>query len=58
MQLEYRPARGEMLQYVQAQPEMVCEDGRWREGFLNLTPVNEETQYCITVNIKTLTPYL
>ncbi|MBO4381598.1 MAG: hypothetical protein J5799_01520 [Bacteroidales bacterium] len=58
MQLEYRPARGEMLQYVQAQPEMVCEDGRWREGFLNLTPVNEETQYCITVNIKPLTPHI
>ncbi len=57
MQLEYRPARGELLSYVQAQPKMVCEDGRWREGFLNLTPVNEETQYCITVNTKTLTPH-
>ena len=58
MQLEYRPVRGEMLRHVQSQPKMVCEGGRWREGFLALTPVDEETQYCITVNIKTLTPHL
>ncbi len=58
MQLEYRSVRGEMLRHVQSQPKMVCEGGRWREGFLALTPVDEETQYCITVNIKTLTPHL
>ena len=58
MQLEYRSVRGEMLRHVQSQPKMVCEGGRWREGFLALTPVDEETQYCITVNIKTFTSHL
>ncbi|MBO4504180.1 MAG: hypothetical protein J5730_05165 [Bacteroidales bacterium] len=52
MRIEYRPARGEMLQYVQQQPAMASEDGRWREGFLALTPVTEETQYCVTVELR------
>ena len=51
MRIEYRPKRGAMLQYVQQQPPMTCEEGRWREGFLALTPVNEETQYCVIVTV-------
>ena len=52
MRIEYRSKRGAMLQYVQQQPPMTCEEGRWREGFLALTPVNEETQYCVTVELR------
>lgn len=52
MRIEYRPKRGAMLQYVQQQPPMTCEEGRWREGFLALTPVTEETQYCVTVELR------
>lgn len=52
MRIEYRPKRGAMLQYVQQQPPMTCEEGRWREGFLALTPVSEETQYCVGVEVR------
>lgn len=51
MRIEYRPKRGAMLQYVQQQSPMTCEEGRWREGFLALTPVSEETQYCVIVAV-------
>lgn len=52
MRIEYRPKRGAMLHYVQQQPPMTCEEGRWREGFIALTPVSEETQYCVTVGVR------
>ena len=49
MRIEYRPKRGEMLQLVRQRPEMTLDGGRWREGFMALTPVTEATQYCVTV---------
>ena len=52
MRIEYRPKRGAMLQYVQQQSSMIYKDGRWREGFLALTPVSEETQYCVGVGLR------
>lgn len=52
MRIEYRPKRGAMLQYVQQQPAMTYVDGLWREGFLALTPVSEETQYCVGVRMN------
>jgi len=52
MQLEYNPTAGGLLHHIGAQPPMRLKEGRWHSGFLALSPVNEDTQYAITVNIS------
>lgn len=56
MQLEYRPKPGDLQQFVAQQPAMTYQDNRWHEGFLALTPIDNKTQYAITVKIVSLRP--
>lgn len=52
LQIEYKPAKGEMLQYVTAMAMAFPfhkSNGHWISGFTSLTPIDENTQYAITV---------
>ncbi|MBR4136012.1 MAG: hypothetical protein IKU03_06360 [Bacteroidales bacterium] len=53
MRLEYRP-KG-LADYLQQQSEihpLKTEEGRWRSGFKVLTPIHEDTQYAVCVQLS------
>lgn len=54
MQLEFSPIAGKLQEYASHQPPLKFKKGRWHSGFFSLSPIEKETQYAITVNIKPL----
>lgn len=53
-QVTYFPVKGQLLHYATAMKQkypLKVKDNRWISGFANLTPIDENTQYSLTVSL-------
>lgn len=52
MQLTYLPAPGALASWAREQAPLQTLNGRWYSGFHALSPIHEDTQYAVTVQME------